>query len=130
MERLRSGPIYSTICPLFPPVESTSAGPYIFIPIVADLVEHLNPEERKTAAVLYQALKLAQQLWSQGEKDSGRIRLEMTELIQKQPLTNIDYISVADALTLEELSEIKPPALVSLAVKIGKPRLIDNIVLE
>ena len=54
----------------------------------------------------------------------------MIELIQKQPLAKIDYVSIADAETLEELDTIKTPALVSLAVKIGKPRLIDNIVLE
>ena len=92
---------------------------------------YLKPDERQAAAVLYQALKLAQQLWSRGEKDAEKIRQAMRELIQKQPLAEkIDYISIADAETLEELEEVKPPALVSLAVKIGKPRLIDNIVLE
>jgi pantoate--beta-alanine ligase len=92
--------------------------------------KYLKLDERKAAAVLYQSLKLAQQLWSQGEKDAEKIRQKMTELIQGQPLAHIDYISIADNETLEELKEIKPPALVSLAVKIGKPRLIDNIVLE
>jgi len=91
---------------------------------------YLNPEERRAAAVLYQALGLAQQLWSQGEKDADRIRQKMIELIQKQPSATIDYVSIADNETLEELDEVKPPALVSLAVKIGKPRLIDNVVLE
>ncbi len=91
---------------------------------------YLKPDERKAAAVLYQSLKLAKQLWSQGEKDAEKIRRKMTELIQRQPLARIDYISIADNETLEELKEVKPPALVSLAVKIGKPRLIDNIVLE
>ncbi len=91
---------------------------------------YLKPDERRAAAVLYQALKLAKQLWSQGEKDAEKIRRKMTELIQTQPLANIDYVSVADNVTLEELDEVKTPALVSLAVKIGKPRLIDNTVLE
>ncbi|MFC2006370.1 pantoate--beta-alanine ligase [Chloroflexota bacterium] len=92
---------------------------------------YLNPEERREAVVLYQALNLAQQLWSQGEKDAERIRREMIELIKQQPLVEkIDYVSIADAETLEELDEVRPPALVSLAVKIGKPRLIDNVVLE
>ncbi|MFC1864475.1 pantoate--beta-alanine ligase [Chloroflexota bacterium] len=91
---------------------------------------YLNPEERQAATVLYRALGLAQQLWSQGEKDAEKIRREMIGLIQKQPLATIDYISIADTETLDELEEIKPPALVSLAVKIGKPRLIDNIILE
>ncbi len=91
---------------------------------------YLNPEERQAAVVLYQALSLAQQLWSQGEKNAEKIRQEMIGLIQKQPLANIDYISIADNETLEELDTIKPKTLVSMAVKIGKTRLIDNIVLE
>lgn len=91
---------------------------------------YLNPQERQAASVLYQALCLAEKLWSQGEKDTDKIRREIIALIQKQPLANIDYISIADARTLGELSTVKPPALVSLAVKIGRTRLIDNIVLN
>jgi len=90
---------------------------------------YLNPEERKAAVVLYQALSLAQKLWSQGVKDAQTIRQQMTDLIQKQPLANIEYASVADAETLDELDKVQPPALVSLAVRIGKTRLIDNVVL-
>ncbi len=91
---------------------------------------YLNPEQRQAAAVLYQSLKLAERMYSQGERDTERIRREMIALIQEQPLGNIDYVSIADVETLEELGTIRPPALVSLAVKIGKPRLIDNVVLE
>ena len=91
---------------------------------------YLNPHESQAATVLYQALSLAQQLWSQGEKDAQRLREEMIGLIKKQPLASIDYVSVADAETLDELEKVNPPALVSLAVKIGKTRLIDNIVLQ
>jgi len=91
---------------------------------------YLNPEERKQAVVLCQALTLAQKLYSEGEKNAQVIRQQMTALIQKQPLAKIDYISIADAETLDELGKVKPPALVSLAVKIGKTRLIDNVVLE
>jgi pantoate--beta-alanine ligase len=91
---------------------------------------YLNPEERKQAIVLYQALTLAHKLWAQGEKDAKAIRRQMTDLIQKQPLAKIDYISIADAETLDELDRVKPPALVSLAVRIGKTRLIDNVVVK
>ncbi len=90
---------------------------------------YLNPEERRAATVLYQALTLAQQLYSHGEKDADKLRQQMTALIQKQPLATIDYVSIADVKTLDELETVNPPALVSLAVKIGKTRLIDNIVL-
>jgi len=91
---------------------------------------YLNAEERQAATVLYQALTLAHQLWLQGERDAGHLRQQMREVIQKQPLVSIDYVSIADAETLDELDTVKPPALASLAVKIGKTRLIDNVVLE
>jgi len=90
---------------------------------------HLSPKERKAALVLWQALCIAQELWDSGERSAGRLRQEMTSLIESQPLARIDYISVADPETLEELDEIDRPALVSLAVWIGKTRLIDNITL-
>ncbi|HEX79439.1 MAG TPA: pantoate--beta-alanine ligase [Dehalococcoidia bacterium] len=91
---------------------------------------YLNHDERQAAPVLYRALMLAQGFWSQGERDAGKLRNQMAKLIGKEPLATIDYISISDNDTLEELKEIKPPALVSLAVKIGKTRLIDNVVLE
>ncbi len=97
---------------------------------------YLNPEERQAAAVLYKALTLAKQLFSDGIWDIQTIRGQMLLLLTKEPLvplSSIEYISIANPETLEEqdpLGRINPPALVSLAVKIGKPRLIDNIVLE
>ncbi|MFH1003869.1 MAG: pantoate--beta-alanine ligase [Chloroflexota bacterium] len=91
---------------------------------------YLSPEERRAATVLYRALCLARERWQQGETDAGRLRREMTALIEQEPLASIDYVSLADAATLAELERVAPPALVSLAVKIGRTRLIDNIVLE
>jgi len=91
---------------------------------------YLSSEQRQAATVLYKALTLAQQLWVQGERDAEQIRQEMVALIQKQPLADIDYVSIANAVTLDELDTVSPPALVSLAVNIGKTRLIDNVVLE
>lgn len=91
---------------------------------------YLNPQEHQAAVVLCQALNLAQQLWAQDEKDAQTIRQQMTDLIGKQPLANIEYVSIANNETLDELDTVNPPALVSLAVRIGKTRLIDNIVLE
>lgn len=90
---------------------------------------YLSPEERQAALVLWKALCLAQELWDRGEKSAELIRQEMTSMIQSEPLANIDYVSVADPDSLEELAEIDRPALVSMAVRIGKTRLIDNITL-
>lgn len=91
---------------------------------------YLNPQERKAAPVLWKSLTLAQKLWRQGEHNAENMRQQMTFLVLKEPLVaKVDYISIADPETLEELKEIKQSALVSLAVRIGKTRLIDNITL-
>lgn len=90
----------------------------------------LSPEERLAATVLFRALTLARELRDKGETDAGEIRRRMTLLIEEEPLAQIDYVSVADAQTLEELSLIERPALASLAVWIGTTRLIDNMPLD
>jgi pantoate--beta-alanine ligase len=91
---------------------------------------YLSPGERQAATILFEALTLARQLVRSGEKNAEEIRRQMTSLIQKEPLAQIDYVSIAGAETLEELSSIDRPVLASLAVRIGKTRLIDNMPLE
>lgn len=92
---------------------------------------YLKPDERKAAVVLHQSLSLAREMYLNGEHDAQKVRSAMIEFIHREPLAErIDYISIADIKTLEELDEIKPPTVISLAVKIGKPRLLDNIILE
>ncbi len=91
---------------------------------------YLNTEERQAALVLWKSLSLARQLWSGHELRAESVKQEMAVLIQKEPLARIDYISIADPETLEELAEIKQVALVSLAVYVGKTRLIDNVTLR
>jgi len=88
---------------------------------------YLSPEERQAATVLFKALTMAQNLYGKGERNAEHIRQEMTSLIGKEPLAKIEYVSIADAETLEELAEIDRPALASLAVRVGKTRLIDNM---
>ena len=87
----------------------------------------LSPEERRAALVLWKALSLAEELCSAGERDAEVLRGRMMALLSSEPLAEIDYVSIADAQTLEELEEVDCPALASLAVRIGKVRLIDNI---
>jgi len=91
---------------------------------------YLGPEERRAAPVLFKALALAQRLTRDGEKDAEAIRRRMVALIEKEPLARLDYVSIADAETLEELDVLHGPAVASLAVRIGKTRLIDNVPLE
>jgi len=88
----------------------------------------LNPRERQAALVLYRSLCLAQEMYKSGERNAGRIREAMIKLIQKEPLAQIDYVSIAHPETLEEVEKLAGPALVSLAVRIGPTRLIDNII--
>ena len=90
---------------------------------------YLNPRERQAALVLWKALCLAQELWGKGETSARRLRQEMTALIEREPLVKIEYVSVADGETLEELERVDRPALASLAVRVGKTRLIDNVML-
>jgi pantoate--beta-alanine ligase len=91
---------------------------------------YLSSKERQAATILFKALTLAQRLWRRGEKDAEKIRRQMVALIEKEPLARIDYVSIADSRTLEELSLLDRPAVASLAVRIGKTRLIDNLPLE
>jgi pantoate--beta-alanine ligase len=90
---------------------------------------YLTPEQRKTAPVLNRSLLLAKDLFTGGERDAAVILKKMTDLIQKEPLANIDYISISNTETLAELKIINKSALVSMAVRFGNTRLIDNIIL-
>ena len=90
---------------------------------------YLNTDERKAATVLYRALLKAKEMRQAGEHDSETIRRAMMEMIQAEPLAKIDYVSIADTISLQELEQIHSQTLVSLAVRFGKTRLIDNIVL-
>ena len=62
--------------------------------------------------------------------DANEVRGRIRSLIDGEPLANVDYVSVADAETLEELVTIDRPALVSVAVRFGETRLIDNILIN
>ncbi len=90
---------------------------------------YLNLQERRAALILWRTLQKAEQLWAGGERDAERIRKEMLALIGTEPAAKIDYVSVADTRTLMELDIIEDSALVSVAVWIGKTRLIDNVIL-
>ena len=88
---------------------------------------YLDTEERRAATALYSALTVARSI---GSGPAEAARSAMLDVLSGEPLASVDYASVADAATLEELDTIDRPALVSLAVRIGSTRLIDNIVIE
>jgi pantoate--beta-alanine ligase len=91
---------------------------------------YLKSDERLAAPVLYRALQAASARYDAGERDPHELRQSMLVVLQGELLASPDYVSVADAATLHELNEpITNPALLSLAVRIGKTRLIDNLLL-
>ena len=93
---------------------------------------YLSPEEREAALVLYSALSEVKELWDAGERRNTVLRTAMSRVIAAEPLARLDYVSVADPLTLQELDDNgnAEEALASLAVRIGKTRLIDNFILK
>lgn len=91
---------------------------------------YLNSEERKAATVLWAALKSCKNLYDSGERDPNILREMAVKTISSQPLAKIDYVSIADKQTLAELNKVDDGALVSLAVRFGKTRLIDNLILD
>ena len=91
---------------------------------------HLRPAERAVAPVLRQALLAAAAQWRLGERSGEALRTTLRSTLAGVPLAQPDYVSVADALTLRELDQIEGSALLSLAVRFGSTRLIDNELLE
>ncbi len=89
---------------------------------------YLNREERGAAPVLYRALVAGRNRFDEGERRVEELRQAMREVLTGEPLARVDYVSVADPLTLAELETVAGPALLSLAVRVGPARLIDNLV--
>jgi pantoate--beta-alanine ligase len=90
---------------------------------------YLDPEQRKAALVLHRALNAAKDAYEAGERDGEKLRTIMQETIGAEPLAQMQYVSCADYDTLEELDQLTGKALLSMAVYVGKTRLIDNFVL-
>ncbi|MCK5827624.1 pantoate--beta-alanine ligase, partial [Candidatus Bipolaricaulota bacterium] len=90
---------------------------------------YLTPEQRAAAPVLRRCLDQVEKLYADGERNGENIRHAMRDILQAEPLAVPDYVSVADLDSLEELETITDQALVSLAVRFGSTRLIDNTLL-
>lgn len=88
---------------------------------------YLKPWQRTAATVLYRALSYGMALLLAGERDANRLRLAMRDLIEAEPAGRLDYVSVADPVTLQELAQVDEQAVLSTAVYFGRTRLIDNL---
>ena len=91
----------------------------------------LNPKQRQAATAVYRALSAGLSVWESGETDGTIIRGEVHRELDAEPLIgSVDYVSLADPETLEELALASPGAMLSVAVHVGPVRLIDNVILE
>jgi len=92
---------------------------------------YLNQDERRAALVLYRALSRAKEAYKAGERSGSRLAEAVRSTVAAEPLATLDYVTVADADTLEPLEKLDDrTVLIALAVRLGKTRLIDNVVLN
>jgi pantoate--beta-alanine ligase len=87
---------------------------------------HLDRDQRSAAPALHRALQAAKAAWVGGERSAEVLRDMMRGRLAEEPLASIEYVSCADAATLAELDQVTGRALLSLAVRFGTTRLIDN----
>lgn len=90
---------------------------------------YLSPPDRLAAGVLYRALCAARISFERGERNGNALRSEMRRVLANEPRARVEYVSAADPITLLELDEVTSGALLSMAVRIGTTRLIDNLLL-
>ena len=91
---------------------------------------YLNAEERKAAVILHKALTKGEEMVKAGEKDPSVIIKAVSDIINTEKLAKIDYVDVVSFPEIEHIAKIDRPALVAVAVYIGKTRLIDNFIAE
>jgi pantoate--beta-alanine ligase len=92
--------------------------------------QYLSPQERKDAAVIYRALQISAELIRAGEMDAARIARQMGEVLRQVPALRIEYVSIVDAESLEDVGQVQGKVLVAVAGRLGSTRLIDNIVVD
>ena len=92
--------------------------------------QYLSEKERKYAAYIYKSLQKCRQMVAGGVRDSSKIRSQMRRILNNVPSIKIEYISIADAESLEPVKRLGGRVLAAVAVKIGTTRLIDNVLLD
>jgi pantoate--beta-alanine ligase len=90
---------------------------------------YLDPQQRKSALVLYRSLMAVQNLFDQGERNAARLIAAGREIFFAEPSARFDYFEIVDPETLDAIGKVDRPALVAVASFIGTTRLIDNLVL-
>ena len=91
---------------------------------------YMDADERKAALILSKSIKLGQELVEQGERNAIVVREKMIELLESEPMADVEYVNVVNNLTMEDIDVIEGDILVAIAVKINnKVRLIDNFMM-
>jgi pantoate--beta-alanine ligase len=88
--------------------------------------KYLNAEERESALCLKKSIDMTLGLIKEGERDAEKLKIAIREFILKHPFTDIDYVSICNLFSFEEIETIQGKALMAIAIKVGKTRLIDN----
>jgi pantoate--beta-alanine ligase len=121
MARDLNFPIETVVCPIVREVDGLA---------MSSRNVYLTPDQRAASPVLYRALSAARDVWASGERDGECLRQTMLRVLNSEPLARTEYVSAADPYRLEELGLASRGALLSMAVRIGKARLIDNLLLD
>jgi len=120
MTRDLSYPIEIVVCPIVREADGLA---------MSSRNKYLEGEDRQAALALSRALNAAKELYDAGERDAEKLRGKMKDVIASEPRAQLQYVSCADYDTLAELAAVTGKTLLSMAVLIGKTRLIDNFVL-
>jgi pantoate--beta-alanine ligase len=91
---------------------------------------YLTSEERAVAPAVFRALTAAREAVAAGTRDAEAVRAAMRAVIAAEPLMRLDYASIADPLTLAEQTRVDGEVLASIAVFLGRARLIDNVLID
>jgi pantoate--beta-alanine ligase len=92
---------------------------------------YLTPDEQNSATVIHKALVQAKTTFKEGERNAHRIMDVVRNTIEAEPRARLDYVTIADAETLEKVDRIdERPTLIAVAAYVGKTRLIDNTILN
>ena len=114
-------PIDIVICPIIREIDGLA---------MSSRNKYLEGDDRKAATVLFRSLSAAKAAYEGGERNAEKLRAKMKEVIESEPRAQMQYVSCADYDSLEELDVVKGKTLLSMAVILGRTRLIDNFVLE
>jgi pantoate--beta-alanine ligase len=92
--------------------------------------QYLTAQQKKDATLIYQSLQKCEKLVGEGVTDTKSIIAEMREILSRAPAIQIEYVSILDAETLDEITSIDRKVLAAVAVKLSQARLIDNILVD